>query len=570
MAIRRKAGRVTAMTSAWRASRWGLACVVVFTTVFNLLKFASPLYLLQVLDRVPASRSIETLIMLTIAVVIAISCGLALDVVRQRMMVRWGVWIERQFGPRMVHRGLADGRAAEQAAEIGRALGDVTKLRLFVTGTMLSWLDVMFAPLFFFGIFLIHPLLGVIGVVSLALLLILGVIHDWLTREPRRASSDAYRETTALVQAAERNRESVGALSMAPSITDRWQRTSSSRLEERERIAGRQALLRTLMKGLGQFLRIAMIAVGIWLVVVGPLTLGGIFAARVMAGFGYALAERAVRNYRNLRETITAYESVKQSLTDEDVVRASLLPGTTEAPLVLDDVNFRHRGQRNDLYRHVSLTLAPGELLVVNGTAGTGKTTFSRLLVGLLQPRHGQVRLGEVNIARLPDHVRAKLVGYMPQHTELFSGTVRENIARMGEGEMDKVIAAAKLVGVHDMIVHMAEGYDTVISGDTFGMSGSERKRLALARAFYDTPRLIVLDEPSANLDVSARRIMEAALKSLKANGASIVVTQSIHSSQITRLADRFLILGGKSHKVTDNLDKQAAKQARDHLRSVK
>ncbi len=569
MAKRRKAGRVTAITSAWRASRLGLACVVIFTAVFNLLKFASPLYLLQVLDRVPASRSIETLVMLTIAVVVAIACGLALEVVRRRMMVRWGIWIERQFGPRMVHRGLADGRAPEQATQISRALADVSKLRHFVTGPALSWLDVMFAPLFFAAIFLVHPLLGVIGLGSVLVLLGLGIINDILTREPRRASSDAYKEANALVLSAEQNRESVGALSMAPILTQRWQRTSTSRLEEHERIAGRQVLLNTMMHGVGRFLRIAMIAVGIWLVVQGSLTLGGIFAARIMSGFGYSLAERAVRNYRNLRETKTAYDAVKERLTDEDIARTSLLPGTIDAPMVLHEVNFRHPGQRTDLYRRLSLSLESGQMLVVNGTAGTGKSTLSRLLVGLLQPRHGQIRLGDVTIARLPDSVRADLIGYMPQHTELFSGTMRENIARMGEGDMEKVVAAAKLVGIHDMIVHLPDGYDTQITGDTFGMSGSERKRISLARTFYGRPRLIVLDEPSANLDAAARRIMEGALKSLKASGSSIVITQSIHSTQITRLADCFLILGGKSHEVTQNLGKQAAQKARDHLRSV-
>lgn len=569
MAKRRKAGTITAVTTAWRASRGGLAAVVIFTVFFNLLKFAMPLYLLQVLDRVPASRSIETLIMLTVAVLIAVSCGMALDVVRRRMLVRWGIWIERQFGPRMIHRGLSDGRATEQAADINRALGDVSKLRSFVSGPMVSWLDVVFAPLFFLGIFLIHPLLGAIGVVTVVLLVLLGVISDWLTREPRRASSDAYKEANALVLAAEQNKESVGAFSMAPSLTERWRRTSSARLEEREQIAGRQLLIRTLMDGLGQFLRIAMIAFGIWLVVQGTLTLGGIFAARIMAGFGFNLAKKAVQNYRNLRETMTSYEAVKQRLTDADVTRASLMPGTTEAPLVLDEVNFRHRNARNDLYRRLSLSLGVGELLVINGTAGTGKSTLSRLLVGILQPRHGQIRLGDVELSRLPADIRADLIGYMPQHTELFSGTVRDNIARMGDGEFEDVVAAAKLVGIHDMIVHLPEGYDTQITSDHFGLSGSERKRISLARACYRCPRVLVLDEPSANLDAPSRRIMEAALKTLKAQGSSIIITQSIHSAQITRMADRFLILGGKSHEVTENLDRKAADRVREHLRSV-
>ena len=570
MAKRRKAGNVTVVSAAWRKSLGGLLAVMIFTTFFNLLKFASPLYLLQVLDRIPASRSYETLVMLTILVSIAIVCGAALDVVRRRMLVRWGIWVERLLGPRLLHQGLTDGISKQQTPEIDSALNDVSRLRIFLSGPVVSWLDLIFAPLFFFGVFLIHPLLGIIGVISLAILVLLGIASEWFTRDPRRASSDANKEANALVQAAEQNRESVGALSMATSLTERWRQTSSSRLVEREHIAGRQILFKTLMYGLGQFLRTAMIAVGIWLVVQGKLTLGGIFAARVMAGFGFVLAERALRNYRSLRAAMTSYQSIKNCLIDEAAVRTSVLPGTNDAPLILDNVSFRHPGQRTDLYRRLSLTLAFGEMLVVNGTAGKGKSTLARLLVGILPPRGGQIRFGDVEICRLPPETRAELIGYLPQHTELFNATVRENIARMGEGNIDDVVAAAKLVGIHDMIVHMPEGYDTVISGDTYGLSGSERKRLALARAFYRRPRLIVLDEPSANLDAPSRRIMEAAVKQLRDDGVSFVITQSIYSAQITALADRFLIIGDKSHEVTDKMDKQAAQRARDHLRSVK
>ncbi|AGT08233.1 alkaline protease secretion ATP-binding protein [Paracoccus aminophilus JCM 7686] len=554
---------------AWRASRPGLVTVMVFTTIFNLLKFAMPLYLVQVLDRVPASRSIETLVMLTVLVVIAILCGLALDVVRRRLLVNWGMWVERQFGPRMLHRGLSETRAARQASEISRALTDVTRLRSFICGPMASWLDVIFAPLFFLGVWMVHPVLGLIGLIALALLIAVGVASDLLTREPRRVSGDAQREASSLVTAAEQNKESVGALAMAPILTERWRRTASSRLDERERIEGRQILFRTMIRGLNQFLRIAMIAAGVWLVVHGAMTLGGIFAARIMAGFGFSLAEKALRNYRNLREAMTSYGALKERLTDEDVARTSVLPGTESAPVVIDKLTFRHAGARDDLFRRLSVTLACGEVLIISGTAGMGKTSLSRLLVGILEPRHGQIRLGDVELARLPSDLRATLVGYMPQHTELFAGTVRENIARMGEGSFADVVAAAKLVGIHELIVGLVDGYDTEITGDTFGLSGSERKRIALARAFYQMPRLIVLDEPTANLDAPSRRIVEGAIRAATAAGSSIIITQSIHSARLARLADRFLILGAKSPEIAENSDRQAEERARNGLRSV-
>lgn len=570
MAKRRKAGTVSALSTAWRISRPGLGVVVIFTTCFNLLKFAMPLYLIQALDRVPASRSIETLVMLTIMVVIAIACGMALDVLRRRMLVRWGVWIERRFGPYLVDQGLGSNRSADQTAEINESLGYLETLRAFVSGPLVSWLDVMFAPLFFIAIFLIHPLLGVIGLLSLVALAIVGVLSDSLTRDGRRASGAAYREQAALVQAAGQNKESVGAFAMGTTLTERWRRTASARLQEKQRVQDRQILFKTLRRGIGQFLRIAMIATGIWLVVIGSLSFGGIFAARIMAGFGFSLANDAISNYRNLRETRTAYQAIKRRLDPDETTQVSVLNGTQDAPLILDQMSYRHPGDRSYIFNRLSLTLAPGEMLVVNGTAGTGKTTLSRLLVGVLSPRDGQIRMGDVELSRLAPQARTDLIGFLPQHTELFTGTIRENIARMGEGEFDDVVDAATLVGIHDKIIRLPDGYDTVISGDSFGMSGSERKRIALARAFYRRPRIIVMDEPSANLDSPSRRLMESAVAELKKGGSSIIITQSIHAAQIARMADRFLILGGKrSHEVTENTGNETLQRARDHLRSV-
>lgn len=570
MARRRKAGTESALGAAWRISRPGLVVVMIFTTCFNLLKFAMPLYLIQALDRVPASRSIETLVMLTAMAVVAICCGMALDVLRRRMLVRWGVWIERRFGPQLVGQALGGHRPVEHSADIIELLGYLETLRAFVSGPLVSWMDVIFVPIFFIAIFLIHPLLGIIGVAALVVLLIIGVLSDSLTRDGRRASGVAHREQTALVQAAGQNRESVGAFSMGAALTERWRRTATARLQEKQQVQDRQIMFKTLRRGVGQFLRIAMIAVGVWLVVIGSLTFGGIFAARIMAGFGFSLANEAISNYRNLRETLTAYQAIRKRLADVDMAQASVPEGVPDAALILDQMSYRHPGERFYLFNRLSLRLAPGEMLVVNGTAGTGKTTLSRLLVGVLSPRDGQIRLGDIELSRLAPEARCDMVGFLPQHTELFSGTIRENIARMGEGDFEDVVAAAKLVGIHDKIIHLPDGYDTQISGDGFGMSGSERKRIALARAFYRRPRIIVLDEPSANLDTASRRLMVAAVADLKSGGASIIVTQSIHGSQIARMADRFLILGGKrSHEVTENTGDDTLRRARDHLRSV-
>jgi ABC-type protease/lipase transport system fused ATPase/permease subunit len=338
---------------------------------------------------------------------------------------------------------------------------------------------------------------------------------------------------------------------MTTSLTERWRRSVTTQLEERERTDASTALFRTLVKGVGQCFRIALIAVGIWLFLQNVVTLGGIFAARVMGGFGYGLAERAVRNWRTLKEARASYQKIKLMLSEEENKEASVAESTHEATLTVDNISFRYNSQREYIVRRFSIEVRPGELLLIIGDAATGKTTLSRLLVGLLEPQKGQIRLGDIEIRRLPPEMRAQLVGYLPQHTELFQGTVRENIARMGEGKFSDVVSAAKLANIHDTIVRLPQGYDTEISEETTGLSGSERKRIALARAIYGIPRVLVLDEPAANLDRPSRRAMEAAIVELKQSGSSIIMTQTAQSVRSARIADKFLTLGGKAPEIT-------------------
>jgi ABC-type protease/lipase transport system fused ATPase/permease subunit len=487
MARRRKAGEDTAVAAAWRASRGGLLAIGFFSVFVNILKFATPLYLIQVLDRVPASRSVETLVMLTIVALVAVATGCALNVVRRRMFARWGIWIERQFGPRIVRTSFSS--ASRDAAAADRALSDLSRLRSFVTNHAMSWFDVIWAPIFFIGVYLVHPLLGLVAFGALVVLILLGVLQEVVTRDSRRASSGASREAGDLMLDAERNRESVGALSMATNLTERWRRSAANRMAERERIAARSSTFLSMIQSLGEFLRIAMIGFGVWLVLAGSLTLGGIFAARIMAGFGHKLVEQAVRNWRLFREAFTSYASLRDYLGSGDETRASVPPGIEEAPLVFDLVSFRYPGERDEVFRRVSLALDPGELLLVTGTAATGKSTLARLSVGLLEPRYGQIRLGDIEVVRLPEDIRADLIGFMPQHTELFTGTVRENIARMGDGSIQSVIAAAQADrGPRaDPPAAARLRHRNQLEADAPWLTGSQRKRIALARAFYRT-----------------------------------------------------------------------------------
>jgi ATP-binding cassette, subfamily C, bacterial exporter for protease/lipase len=270
-----------------------------------------------------------------------------------------------------------------------------------------------------------------------------------------------------------------------------------------------------------------------------------------MAGFGYRFVERAARNWVNLKETAAAYKNVKMQLAVDEFRQVSFNSSTYNAAVLIDDVSFRYLGGRDNIFRKFRLKIPPGELVLVIGGAATGKTTLSRLLVGRITPNRGRINIGDVELMRLPAEVRAELVGYLPQHTELFRGTVRQNIARMSDGAFEDIVAAAKRAGVHETILRLRQGYDTEISDDISGLSGSERKRIALARAFYKSPRLVVLDEPAANLDRPSRRVLEMALKELKKEGASIVMTQTVPAPRLEKIADKVVTLGSRFPVIT-------------------
>jgi PrtD family type I secretion system ABC transporter len=559
------------MRAAWAASAPGLLVIFIFSVFINILKFAAPMYLLHVLDRVLASRSIETLIMLTIAVLAAIAAAVSLEAVRRRMFARWGIWIEQRFGSILLERSLNQSPSIDFATA-RQSLSDLTTLRSFATRRAAAWIDVVWAPLFFIGVYMIHPLLGIITLVAVGVLIVAGIVQELISRNSRRAARQASGAAGQIVLGAERNIETIGALSMSANVIDKWRRSVGIHHDERDRSDASATFYAMIRRGIGMFLRIILIAVGIWLVIQNALTIGGMFAARLMAGFGYRIVEQAARNWVNLQEAVVAYNNIKKTIEVDHSADVSFGSTIFSSSIMLDDISFRYQSGRDYVFRRFKLELRPGELVLIIGRAATGKTTISRLLVGRLTPNRGRINIGGIELMRLPPEVRAELIGYLPQHAELFNGTVRQNIARMSEGAFEDVVAAANRAGVHETILRLPQGYDTEISDDEIILSGSERKRIALARAFYKSPRLLVLDEPYANLDQPSRKILERALREFKNEGVSIVVTQTAQSPRLQKYAGIVVTLGKQNPEVVyteKTASKTEAQLPSTRLRSV-
>ncbi|HVJ24637.1 MAG TPA: type I secretion system permease/ATPase [Burkholderiales bacterium] len=510
-----------------------------FSLVINLLLLVPPLYMLQVFDRVLTSRSGETLFVLTVAAVAALGFMAMLDVLRTRLLAAAGAALDRGLGPRVL-----DGLLAQTARLSGAAylngLRDVNTLRGFLGGNgLLTLFDAPWLPFFLLVIFLFHPLLGAIALAGALFMVLLAWLNERLTREPLERAQTEARRAARFIDANVRNAEVVSALGMLPAVTRRWARLNDAALGEQARAARAGSFFSGSTKFARQFIQLAMLAGGAYLVVAEHVTAGVMIAATILLGRALAPVETLVGGWRGLVEARSAWRRLDQLLKDSP----QLEPGTElPAPLGRLEVERVVFGLGDKpILRGVSFKLEPGEALGLIGPSASGKSTLARLIVGVWKARAGVVRLDGADVATWPRERLGPHIGYLPQDVELFAGTVAENIARLGEPADAEVIRAAQRAQVHEMILRLPKGYDTEIGEGGQSLSPGQRQRIALARALYGNPRLVVLDEPNADLDSEGEEALLGALQGLKADGVTLVIIA--HRPSMLRGVDKMLVL---------------------------
>jgi len=510
-----------------------------FSLAINLLLLVPPLYMLQVFDRVLASRSGETLLVLTIAAVTALVIMALLEVLRARLLAAAGAALDQSLGPRVL-----DGLLAQTARLSGGAylngLRDVNTLRSFLGGAGLTALfDAPWLPVFLLVIFLFHPVLGIVALVGGVAMVSLAVLNERLTRAPIARSQAEARRAGRFIDANVRNAEVVSALGMLPAVTQRWARLNDAALAEQMRASRIGGAFTGWTKFARQFIQMAMLATGAFLVVAQDATAGVMIATTILLGRALAPVEALVAGWRSLVEARNAWRRLSELLGASP--RAE---GRTELPapagqVELEGVAFRLADKV--ILRGVSFKLAAGEALGLIGPSASGKSTLARLIVGVWKAGGGVVRLDGADVAAWPREKLGPHLGYLPQDVELFGGTVSENIARMGTPDAAEVVRAAQRAHVHDLILRLPKGYDTEIGENGQSLSPGQRQRIGLARALYGNPRLVVLDEPNANLDHEGEEALQRTLDVLKADGVTAVVIA--HRPSLLRNVDKMLVL---------------------------
>lgn len=512
-----------------------------FSLVMNLLLLAPALFMLQMFDRVLTSRSTETLMMLLVLAVGALLFMAYLDVIRSRLLTAAAVALEKLLGPRVLADMLR--RHADPGGMDGQhGLRDVNSLRSFLTGPgILALFDAPWLPIYVLVIFLFHPILGAVALGGALLLLMIAVLNEKLSRQPLEAMQMESRKAGRFVDQSMVNAEVACALGMAGNLAGGWESLSRKGLEHQLQASRAVSVLTSASKFLRQFLQVVMLATGAWLVIEQLATSGVMIAATILLARALAPVEAGIAGWKGLVDARSAYGRLLQMFASAPQDEAVTELPAPEGAVSVERVVFGFRGHDRPVIKAVSFAIAAGEALAIVGPSASGKSTLARLIVGIWKPASGTVRLDGADIAAWPRARLGPYVGYLPQDVELFAGTASQNIARMGEVDSAAVIDAARLANAHDLILRLPQGYDTQIGQGGTVLSAGQRQRIALARALYRKPRLVVLDEPNSNLDAEGEAALIEAIRGMKAEGLTLVIVT--HRSSLLTAMDRILLL---------------------------
>lgn len=551
----------TEIRSAVEGLRGAFVAIAAFSVFVNVLMLTAPLYMLQVFDRVLTSRSVDTLLALTLIAVVALATLAFLEGVRSLALGRAGTWLDDRLAGVLLRGSLQD-RIAGNAGANAQGLRDLGTVRSFLSGPgMFPILDAPWIPLFLGVIFLLHPLLGWIALGGACVLIALAVANEFVTRKPLQEATALQLEATNQADAAIRNADVIEAMGMFDAFDARWRTRQARAHALQERATTRSGVITACSKFCRLVLQIAMLGVGAWLVLGQALTPGGMIAGTILLGRALAPVDQALGSWRQFVAARGAWRRLRELAgRTSPAAPATALPRPA-GRIDCEDVTFRHRPTGDPTVRSVSFALEAGQALGIVGPSAAGKTTLARLLIGNLRPALGAVRLDGMDVSAWHSADRGRYIGYLPQTVELFSGTIRENIARLGEGESDPVVEAAKLAGVHDMIVRLPDGYDTDIGDAGAALSAGQRQRVGLARALYGNPSFVVLDEPNSNLDQAGLEALVAALGALRERGTTIVVVA--HQPNVVRHVDSLLVLRAGQVQLSGPRDEVLARLAR-------
>jgi len=515
--------------------------VGVFTFIINLLYLTPSIYMMQVYDRVLNSRNEFTLIVISLLALGLYGLMGFIEYIRSLILIRISNSIDEKLSKR-IFTATFESNLTNKSSNSSQALADLNSIRQFVTGNgLFAFMDAPWLPLYLLVIFLMHPWLGWFAVIGAVILVALTVLTEKTTSSTLGLANQFGQQANNYAQSHLKNAEVIEAMGMVGPLIDRWYKLQAKMLELQSIASERASILGGVTKIFRMILQSGSLAIGVILVIEGKATGGIMIAASILIGRALAPIEMMIGSWKSFVSARSSYERLTKLLENFPVRATRMSLPHPSGQMKLENVYAVPPGQKTPILKGISFAIAAGEVVGIIGPSGSGKSTLARLLVGVWPPHGGNVRLDGSDLHMWNRSELGPYIGYLPQDIELFGGTVAENIARFGTVETEKIVNAAQLAGVHDMILQLPQGYNTPIGESGGFLSGGQRQRVALARALYGNPALIVLDEPNSNLDDVGEIALIKAVQQLKQLGKTVILIT--HRPGILQVVDKLLLI---------------------------
>ena len=534
--------------TALKACRESFLSVGFFSFFINALMLVPTFYMLQVYGRVITSGSLTTLSMLTLimtGLVITLGC---LEWTRSRIMVRVSnrldMLLSRQVYKASFKRALESGGMDASA----QPLNDLTGLRQFLSGNgLFAFFDAPWLPIYIAVMFMFHPWFGWVATGSALLLLLLAFVNERLTGPTLAQANKEHIGASLYTTKNLRNAEVIESMGMLETLMDRWWTRQKNVLLLQSRASDKGAMISTLSRSFRILVQSLILGLGAYLAVYHQVGAGLVFAGSVLLGRALAPIDLIIGSWKGFIAARSQYARLNAILASQQAQPERMSLPAPKGDVQVENLTVAAPGSNIAIIKNISFSVPAGCVVGIIGPSAAGKSTLARALLGIWAPLQGVVRLDGADITAWDKHELGPHIGYLPQDIELFEGSVSDNIARFTRVDSEKVILAATTAGVHDMILLLPDGYDTVIGGDGVVLSGGQRQRIGLARALYGSPRLIILDEPNSNLDEVGDRALIAALHRIRLSGATLFVIT--HRTNIVSQLDRLMVMsnGGLS-----------------------
>ena len=529
------------LKSAIRKCSSRLFIVIFFSFFINILMFVAPLHMLQMYDRVLVSRSEVTLVALTVLAIGMLVIYGVLEGIRSKILVRISLQFDELVSSKLFDM-IFETQISKPRLPGTQVIRDVDNIRDFVGGVaIVSLCDAPWVPIFIAACFLLHPTLGFVALGGAILVFVLAALNEWRTRRPLSEANINAINASSYAMGSLRNAEIIKALGMFAGIRKGWLGNRDNMLKHQSVASDRAGGIVAASRFIRMSLQVLMLATGGYLAIQDLITPGTMIAASIIMGRALAPVELAVSQWRNVVTARDSYDRLKKLIEQYPEESEKMELPAPQGLVEVQGVFIRPPDTETVVVNNLSMAFEPGTATGIVGPSGSGKSTLARALVGVWPLLRGDVRYDGASLTNWSSDRLGPFIGYMPQDVELFDGTVATNIARFQETDADAVVVAAKKAGVHDLILQLPKGYDTNIGANGQALSGGQRQRLALARAIYKNPKVVVLDEPNSNLDADGEKALADTINSLKNDGATVIVIS--HRPSLLASTDKIAVL---------------------------